>query len=196
MKKILIYSPIILILLVVLFFSLGPLYLIYLTVSQTLDRNFSPGIEIVNDTNATVEVTTERNGFGNFNGTYCTDPMGEVLQCPPAKISSGDRVVQSHGRRNQGDKVRFLVPVSVAWEDYHEKTDGYYDVSGKFWQNYKLRDDAPLNYGIIQEASFLCFQRKILDAELRYEGLFKKAIYSYRWSDVLKHPSEECGFRG
>lgn len=195
MKTVLISLFVVLLLGMFLTFS-GIGLVLFLSVAEAWDREFSSGIEIVNDTDAVVRVRSERNGFGYFAGTYCHNPMRDAFWCPVSELQAGDDVVQSHGKNNQGDQVRFLVPVD--WEDYHEVTGEVYRASGKTLPEYQLRDETPQNYGNIQESSFLCYLMDLSDAEVRQSGLPKrKILYSYRWSDVLEHPSStsECGSR-
>ncbi len=135
----------------------------------------APGIEIVNDTDELVRVTSEReyfygDGTIGFSNSYCFDPMGDTAFCRPASLSPGESAIQTHTSISLGDKVQFLVRQDL--EQYLE--------------------DEPMNFGGLQgENYFLCYQMNLSDAEDRRVGLgIQRSIYSFNWSGVLKYPAK------
>ncbi len=167
------------------FFLFGPGILLLVLTGNYIDQVRGPGIEIVNDTDTEISVRTQRNGYSYYKDTYCHP---ERFECPASALAPGESAVQSHGTRNQGDAVRFLVPVS--YDDYHVETGELNDRGRPIM---RLIDDVPFNLGNIQESGFLCYGAQVEEASVRTGGLFwQKRLLSFNWSDVLKSPVE-CG---
>ncbi|MEK7108390.1 MAG: hypothetical protein AAB898_01845 [Patescibacteria group bacterium] len=167
-----------------LFFFAGPGILLVAIAGSEFDRILAPGIEIVNDTAEPIQFNTMSDGVGHFSDNSC---WVEIPVCPVSEVQPGDRVIHSHGRYYTGEHVLMLVP--MAQEDYWEQTSEFN--KGTSSPIYRVRDDIPENAIRVQEDEFLCYQMDVSEARRRWGGLlWRKTIYTYRWSDILEH--DEC----